>query len=134
MSNMLTTILLVDDDPDDQFIFNNALKLIDKSIFLAIAKDGVYALEKLKMFKPDIIFLDMNMPRMNGMEFLARVKTITTFNDIPIVVYTTYTSEEDKIRVSNLGAKRCIEKPVLFDDTVDTLRKVISGFRPIANA
>jgi CheY-like chemotaxis protein len=126
---MLTTILLVDDDPDDQFIFNNALNVVDKSIFLAIAKDGVYAFEKLRMMKPDLIFLDMNMPRMNGMEFLSRIKMIPQLNEIPVIVYSTYTSPSDRGKVTELGALKCIDKPVLFEDTVITLRTLISGYK-----
>ncbi|MDF2435641.1 MAG: response regulator receiver protein [Bacteroidota bacterium] len=130
MSNTLTTILLVDDDPDDQYIFNNALKVVDKSIFLSIAKDGVNALEKLRLFKPDLIFLDMNMPRMNGMEFLSRIRMLSTYHEIPIVVYSTYTSAEDKSKAASMGVKDCIEKPVFFEDTVNTLRKVICSYSP----
>jgi CheY-like chemotaxis protein len=126
---MLSTILLVDDDPDDQFIFNNALKEVDRSISLSIAKDGVYALEKLKVFTPDLIFLDMNMPRMNGVEFLSSIKALSPFNKIPIIVYTTSTNLSDKAKVKLLGARDCVEKPVLFEDTVNTIRKIIAAFR-----
>ncbi|HEX8517040.1 MAG TPA: response regulator [Bacteroidia bacterium] len=126
---MLNTILLVDDDPDDQYIFNNALKEVDKSIFLSIAKDGVNAFEKLKIITPDLIFLDMNMPRMNGMEFLAKFNALSPFNRIPVVVYSTSTNIQDKSKVRALGARDCIEKPVLFEDTVDTIRKVIQNYQ-----
>jgi CheY-like chemotaxis protein len=119
----------VDDDPDDQYIFNNALKAVDKSIFLTIAKDGVFAFEKLKVITPDLIFLDMNMPRMNGMEFLAKISTLSPFNRIPVVVYSTSTNMVEKQKAKALGAKDCIEKPVLFEDTVDTIRKVIHNYR-----
>jgi CheY-like chemotaxis protein len=127
---MLTTILLVDDDLDDQYIFNNALKVVDKSIVLSIAKDGVFAFEKLKVFKPDLIFLDMNMPRMNGVEFLTKIKTISPYNQIPVVVYSTHATSIERGKVTALGAKACIEKPILFEDTVDTLRNMISSFAP----
>jgi CheY-like chemotaxis protein len=125
---MLTTILLVDDDLDDQYIFNNALKVVDKSIVLSIAKDGVYAFERLKVFKPDLIFLDMNMPRMNGMEFLTRIKTLVPYNEIPVIVYSTHATSIERGKVTALGAKACIEKPVLFEDTVDTLRNAIFSY------
>jgi CheY-like chemotaxis protein len=126
---MIHSILLVDDDPDDQYIFNNALKVVDRSILLSIAKDGVYAFEKLQVVKPDLIFLDINMPRMNGIEFLTKIRSLNTFNQIPIIVYSTTSNIADKIKVKTLGAKDCIEKPILFEDTVDIIRRVIGSFR-----
>ena len=126
---MIHSILLVDDDPDDQFIFNSALKVVDRSILLSIAKDGVYAFEKLQLVKPDLIFLDINMPRMNGFEFLTKLRTLSHYNQIPVVVYSTSSNIADKIKVKTLGAKDCIEKPILFEDTVDAIRKVITAFR-----
>jgi CheY-like chemotaxis protein len=126
---MIHSILLVDDDPDDQYIFNNALKVVDKSILLSIAKDGVYAFEKLQVMKPDLIFLDINMPRMNGIEFLTKLRTLDLFNQIPVVVYSTTSNIADKIKVKTLGAKDCVEKPILFEDTVDAIRRVINLFQ-----
>lgn len=126
---MIHSILLVDDDPDDQYIFNNALKVVDRSILLSIAKDGVYAFEKLQVIKPDLIFLDINMPRMNGFEFLTKIRTLSPFNQIPVIVYSTSSNITDKIKVKTLGAKDCIEKPILFEDTVDAIRRVIAAFR-----
>jgi len=70
---------LIDDDIDDQEIFGMALRDLDKSIHCIFANDGIQALEKLSTetsFVPDYIFIDFNMPRMNGIEFLKRVRQL----------------------------------------------------------
>ena len=83
--------LLVDDDPDDQEVFLTALADVSTSALCLVAPDGDRALELLynEETMPDYIFLDLNMPRMNGFEFLAALKKSKILKNIPVIVYST---------------------------------------------
>jgi len=84
----VTTIMFVDDDPDDVKIFGEAVKEVDSEINFLSASSGTKALEILGTRKelPDFIFLDVNMPRMNGMQFLEAIKKDKKFSGIPVVM------------------------------------------------
>src|SRR5690242_9174771 len=85
------TILLVDDDRDDQDIFREALSLAKPGCQLMVAEEGEEGLRVLEdgSFRPDYIFLDVNMPKMNGREFLIAVKANPAYSKIPVVMYST---------------------------------------------
>src|SRR6266487_683666 len=90
--------LLADDDADDQQLFKEALNEIDKSIRCLTASSGEEALNKLKTDLkqlPDYIFLDLNMPRMNGLECLVEIKKTNTLKHIPVIIYSTSSAEKD---------------------------------------
>jgi CheY-like chemotaxis protein len=125
MKNSIKSILLVDDDLDDQKFFSEALKVVDNSIVLITAKDGVDAIEKLAVNTPDLIMLDLNMPRMNGVEFLRELKTSNRFSGIPVVIYSAFLSSYDQKEVSALGAKQFVKKPIAFGDTVTAIRDLL---------
>ncbi len=96
---MMKTIFLIDDDSDDREIFEESLLSLDLGINYVDAKNGAEALNKLKIpdfKKPDIIFLDLNMPVMDGRQFLREVKRSDSYNDIPVVIYSTSSNEVDK--------------------------------------
>jgi DNA-binding response OmpR family regulator len=125
MKTFIKSILLVDDDLDDQKFFDEALKVVDKSITLYTAKDGLDAIELLNVKTPDIIMLDLNMPRMNGVEFLQELKSSNRFREIPVVIYSSFLSTCDKVEVMALGAKQFVRKPIAFGETVHTIRKLL---------
>lgn len=125
MKTCIKSILLVDDDLDDQKFFEEALKLVNKSICLYTAKDGIDAIEQLIVTTPDIILLDLNMPRMNGVEFLQELKASNRFRDIPVVIYSSFLSTCDKVEVIGLGAKQFVRKPIAFGETVNTIRQLL---------
>lgn len=109
-----TTCLLIDDDIDDQEIFIYALKGMEKSVTIVTAGDGMEALEILdadKTFIPDYIFLDLNMPRMNGKECLQELRKLPRLNRIPIIIYTTSSDEKDFKDTQQLGATGFLSKP-----------------------
>ncbi len=100
------TVLLIDDDEDDQLIFRDAIKEVYSGIACLIASNGRDAylqLEKLSA-APSLIFLDLNMPVMNGFEFLERLKKTDRLKDIPVVIYTTSDSPLDKRNTLDAGA------------------------------
>ena len=112
-------ILLVEDSPGDVRLTIEALKEGKVNNNLYVAKDGVEALEYLmkqgeheNAVIPDLILLDLNLPRMDGRELLARIKNEPELKRIPVVVLTTSSDENDIIRTYDLHANCFITKPV----------------------
>jgi DNA-binding response OmpR family regulator len=126
MNTTIKSILLVDDDLDDQQFFCEALKFVDRTIILNKAKDGVDAMETLDHITPDVILLDLNMPRMNGVEFLQQLKKSNQFGNIPVIIYSSFLSTCDKVEIYSLGARQFVKKPIAFTETVDTIKKLLS--------
>ena len=120
-------LFLVDDDPDDKDIFQEALKLIDKSIVCYTANDGRDALNKLKesLLLPDILFLDLNMPVMNGKDCLKQLKSDKDLRHIPVIIYSTSSAEKERTNCLELGARSYISKPPQFNTLVDTLQHTL---------
>ncbi len=81
-------IFLIDDDEDDQFMFKEVIESINPTLQCETATNGKIALDKLKVSAslPDIIFLDLNMPVMNGFDFLIQIKKENQLNEIPVVI------------------------------------------------
>lgn len=106
--------LLTDDDKDDRELFSEALAAVDPNIVCQGAEHGRDALRLLTsqgIVKPDIIFLDINMPVMNGWELLDTLKKHEGCNDIPVIIYTTSSEERDRQIASDLGALCFVTKP-----------------------
>jgi CheY-like chemotaxis protein len=106
--------LLIDDDSDDQEIFVLALEHVTKDFTCVLVSNGSEALEKLTAENadlPDYIFLDLNMPRMNGKECLKEIKKNPSLNHIPVIIYTTSSLASDKSETATLGASDFIIKP-----------------------
>jgi CheY-like chemotaxis protein len=105
--------LLVDDDSDDTFLFNQVLLEVDPAIQLITANDGEEALRKLNaagQVLPDIIFLDLNMPRMDGKQCLFELKQDERLQQIPVIMYTTSSHSRDIEQTMLLGAACFITK------------------------
>jgi CheY-like chemotaxis protein len=118
----IKTILLIDDDKDDQYFFYRALEEVDTTVQLFGAGDGNEAFEKLRFVRPDIILLDLVMPGMNGVSFLKKIKEDKKLRDIPVVVYTTDLSIFKEKEVLALGAEKVILKPLDFEGTVNIIK------------
>ena len=105
---------LVDDDIDDQEIFSLALQELGPSIRCVVANDGIQALKKLNddhSFIPDYIFMDVNMPRMNGIQCLAEIKKTPHIRHVPVYIYSTSADPEMMTKSKLLGAADFIVKP-----------------------
>src|SRR5688500_3490085 len=90
--NRYPTILLIEDDEDDQLFFTEALSEIDSQAKLVIAKNGRHALDILTSLQaklPDIIFLDLNTPVMDGFQFLTELRKLDNYKNIPAIVFST---------------------------------------------
>jgi CheY-like chemotaxis protein len=121
------TCLLIDDDADDREICLSALENISSEIRNVTATNGADALEKLNSpeLKPDIIFLDLNMPLMNGRQFLKEFSIHHSRRRIPVVILSTSADKKTMAETLQLGAVDFITKPDSYSEWEKVLGKVI---------
>jgi len=124
-------ILLVEDSPGDVRLTREALKDAKITNTLHVIEDGVLALDFLyrrspfeSAPRPDLILLDLNLPRKNGREVLAEIKSSDFLKSIPVVILTTSSAEEDILRAYNLHANCYITKPVDFNQFTTAVRTI----------
>jgi chemotaxis family two-component system response regulator Rcp1 len=129
-----TEVLLVEDSPGDVRLTQEAFRDANESIHLHVASDGVEAMAFLsrqgihtKAPRPDIILLDLNLPKMDGREVLAHIKEDENLRTIPIVILTTSEAEVDIVKSYRLRANCYLSKPVQLDE-FESLVKSISDF------
>lgn len=125
-------ILLVEDDPGDVLITTEALERTKLLHRLDTARDGEEALRYLEEHKdaerPDLILLDLNLPRVDGREVLARIKADEQLRTIPVVVLSTSEADEDILRSYQLHANAYVSKPVDFDSFVNIVQQIDDFF------
>lgn len=122
-------ILLADDDENDRFIFLEALNELKLKTIVHTVNDGVELMEYLgnaDNILPQVIFLDLNMPRKNGHECLKEIRGNYKFNDIAIVIFSTSLAEKDIEQTFINGANVYINKPNNFDALTQALHKVVT--------
>ena len=124
-------ILLVEDSPSDTDLTVEALSAGKVANRLSIVEDGVQAMEFLHRQgryadapRPDLILLDLNLPRKDGREVLAEVKADESLRNIPIVVLTTSQAEQDVLRAYSLHANCYVTKPVDFGQFIEVIRSI----------
>jgi CheY-like chemotaxis protein len=124
--------LLVDDDPDDQEVFLTALSDVSSSVLCLVAPDGDRALELLhnKDTIPHYVFLDLNMPRMDGFEFLTAMKKSSVLKNIPVIVYSTTSHKGQIERVKKLGATEFYTKTYKYNELCNLLKKYFGENSP----
>jgi CheY-like chemotaxis protein len=121
-------ILLADDDADDRLLFKEALSGLKIKTSVETVKDGVELMEFLAQkteVLPQLIFLDLNMPKKNGFECLKEIKSIERYKDISIAIYSTSTSEHDINETFILGANVYLSKPGDFETLKALLAKAV---------
>ena len=128
-------VLLVEDDPGDVLMTREAFEDNKVANQLHVVYDGTSALEFLRKQgehadapTPDLILLDLNLPRMDGREVLAEVKNDPALRQIPVVVLTTSEAEEDVLRSYDLHANAYVTKPVDFERFIEVVRKIDEFF------
>lgn len=124
-----TLFFLADDDEDDRILFLEALSQINPAIKCMMAKNGKEALLMLQsdMFVlPDYIFLDLNMPIMNGLKCLMEIKKLALLKHIPVIIYSTSAEEEFKDAGKRLGALDFFVKPSDFGGLLKYLKKMLN--------
>lgn len=126
-------ILLVEDNPDDEHLFLYALRKVSLGASVIVAHDGLEALEKLDQAKSGrkqsskvvAVFLDLKMPRMDGLEMLARYQEKSSPTHPPIVVFTSSSQEKDILESYRLGAASYVRKPIDADAYASTVRDIV---------
>lgn len=120
----ILTLLLVDDDEDDREFFSMIAGENDCNVITF--NDGLHFLEKVSnnnMEKPDLIFLDINMPLMSGLECLQHLRQVESYKEIPVVIYTTSGNDQDIDDARTYGANAFMKKP----NSMKELKKNISS-------
>jgi chemotaxis family two-component system response regulator Rcp1 len=132
-------VLLVEDDPGDVMIAQEALKASRLTSKLTVVPDGVEAIKYLRReaeyqdaVRPDLILLDLNLPRKSGHEVLAEVKADPALRKIPVVVLTTSGAAEDVLRSYDLHANVFVTKPVDFDHFTAVIKQIDDFFLTVA--
>jgi len=128
-------VLLVDDDPGDTLMIREAFEHNKVRNELAAVADGVQAMQYLRRegeygdaARPDLILLDLNLPRKDGREVLAEIKGDPELRTIPVVVLTTSHAEEDVLRSYELHANAYVTKPVDFERFIEVVRQIDEFF------
>ena len=128
-------VLLVEDDPGDVLMTREAFDHNKVRNRLSVVSDGVSALEFLRKEgehvdapTPDLVLLDLNLPRMDGREVLQALKADADLRSIPVVVLTTSEAEEDVVRSYSLHANAYVTKPVDFDRFIEVVRQIDEFF------
>jgi CheY-like chemotaxis protein len=118
-------ILLIEDDEADQRIFSTVLQSMGRDFFCTIVDDAGEALDKLENgdITPDLIFLDMRMPGMTGLEFLTALRHNDALREIPAIVLAGLLNEDDRRETKSLGALDYIIKPTRYSE----LRTILSS-------
>jgi CheY-like chemotaxis protein len=122
-------VLIVDDDSDDRDFFCEALLEIDATIECKFAKNGQEALDLLSQSKavlPDFIFLDLNMPRLGGMQCLKAIKKNKHLSNIPVIIFSTTKQDQEAEETKQLGAVLFLTKPPTYTELVKRLSLVLS--------
>jgi CheY-like chemotaxis protein len=117
--------LLADDDQDDAELFAEALSTVDSSVYFHRVENGLAVFDYLKNTgskKPDLIFLDLNMPLMTGWQCLSKLKNDLHLKDIPVIMYSTSSYQHDKDVALQLGATGFITKPTEYQ----LLKKILA--------
>jgi two-component system response regulator len=127
-------ILLVEDNPDDEELTLRALKKNNIGNELFVVHDGAEALEFLfctgayaerdPRKKPDVILLDLKLPKVDGLEVLRRIRAEESTRLLPVVILTSSKEEQDRINGYKLGANSYVRKPVDFTEFVDAVRQL----------
>jgi CheY-like chemotaxis protein len=128
-------VLLVEDDPGDELITREAFEHNKFNNRLHVARDGQEGLDFLYQrgayqdaVRPDLILLDLNLPKYDGRQLLEKVKSDPDLSRIPIVVLTTSSAEEDILRSYRLHANAYVTKPVDLDAFIGAVRQIDEFF------
>ena len=129
MQNDYIYIILADDDEDDRLFFTDAFGELGMNTKVNTFNDGVELMDYLnskEAILPNVLFLDLNMPKKSGIECLNEIKTNTKMSEIAIAIYSTSASEEDIEETFVLGANIYIKKPSDFKALKKMLSEVVS--------
>jgi CheY-like chemotaxis protein len=121
----IKNILLIDDDEDDFFFFREAVQSISTEISVSYVNDHQADPSNLEELHPDIIFLDINMPKKNGFDYLRQIKQ-SPYRDVPVIIYSTTRNQSFIKEAYETGAHLFFTKPFSFDTLVKALKDIFS--------
>ncbi len=127
MTDTTKLILLVEDDPDHEALTIRALKKSNMANDVRVARDGEEAINLLlgpNAIKPQVILLDLKLPKLDGLEVLKRIRENNATRTLPVVVLTSSDEERDVVRSYQLGVNSYIRKPVNFNDFAEATRQL----------
>ena len=123
----MTNVFLIEDDQDDQEIFSMALKEVNNNIVCHFADDGVDGIQRLKedpSFVPDVIFIDLNMPKMSGLGCIHEIKSLGHLKDVPIFLYSTNNDPQIIEKSERLGVNFLL-KPSSINALIRSLQTLL---------
>lgn len=128
------TILLIEDNPDDEMLTLRALRKQKLANQIDVVRDGAEALDYLrgegdyedrdKTQIPQIIMLDLQLPKIDGLQVLRQIRTMSHTSNIPVVVLTSSDEEQDIVQSYSLGANSYVRKPVDFEDFIEAVGQI----------
>jgi DNA-binding response OmpR family regulator len=127
MTDSTKLILLVEDDPDHELLTIRALKKSNIANDVRVARDGEEAIKLLfgeDSIRPQVILLDLKLPKVEGLEVLRRIRESESTRMLPVVVLTSSDEERDVVRSYQLGVNSYIRKPVNFNDFAEATRQL----------
>jgi DNA-binding response OmpR family regulator len=128
MASEPKTILLVEDNADDEQLTLRAMRQSEVPNMIRVARDGAEAIDHLygagASRLPDLVLLDLKLPKISGLEVLKRIRSEATTKTMPVVVLTSSDEERDIVQSYSLGANSYIRKPVDFDEFIDAVRQL----------
>ena len=122
-------IMIVDDDVDDIDIFIEAVHDVDPSIHCLSAQNGLDAINQIQAsdILPNYIFVDMNMPKINGKQFTRDFRKNASFNDIKVIMYSTSKNDRDVKELKSLGANDFVQKPTSHQKLCSEIERIIAN-------
>ncbi|MEP3372018.1 MAG: response regulator [Maribacter dokdonensis] len=128
MSKPILNVFLADDDSDDRTFFSDALREIPIQTKISEFNNGVDLMAELlseTAAQPDVIFLDLKMPMMDGFECLADIRDLEKFTDIPVIIYSTSYHPKEIDRLEEMGASLYLQKPSSYNQLKTLLHKCL---------
>ena len=128
-ASLYSHLLIIDDDIEDQEIFIEAVREVSETIHCSSSTSGEEALDHLarpSASPPDLIFLDLNMPKLNGKQVLKEIKNIPAAKSIPVIMYSTSFAPRDIEEIRQSGAAHHLLKPSRFNDLCTALNSILA--------
>jgi len=119
-------VLLIDEQISEIKMFTSALNNVLNSYKCTPAISAKQAIEMLKYLTPDFIIANLNLPVINGLELLEKIKKTEKLQDIPFILYSTHIDKQTNHKAVKLGAAYCFEKPSSMTELIERLRKILN--------
>jgi CheY-like chemotaxis protein len=125
VTKAVRSIILAEDDVDDQNIFQIALQEVDPAIRLDFVANGKELLNLLQNFTPDLLFLDLEMPYKNGLECLVDIRNNPLLHDLPVIVFSSTTKPSNIQTAYEMGAHLFFIKPPVYQDYLSSIKAIL---------